>query len=73
MIGPGLGRDPAVLATVSHLVREARKEGKVMVIDADGLFLVTFEPEIVEGYRDVILTPNEVEFGHLYQKMVRER
>ena len=62
-----------MLATVSHLVHEARKEGKVMVIDADGLFLVNSEPEIVEGYRNVILTPNEVEFGRLYQKMVRER
>ena len=54
-------------------MHEARKEGKVMVIDADGLFLVNSEPEIVEGYRNVILTPNEVEFGRLYQKMVRER
>ena len=52
------------------LVAEARQLEKVMVIDADGLFLVTAEPSIVQGYRNVILTPNEAEFGRLYVKVV---
>ena len=43
---------------------------KVMVIDADGLYLVTSDPSVVQGYRDVILTPNEAEFGRLYAKVV---
>ena len=45
---------------------------KVMVVDADGLFLVTSEPSIVQGYRNVILTPNEAEFGRLYHKVVSQ-
>ena len=70
MIGPGLGRDPAILESVKSLIAEARREEKVMVIDADGLFLVTSEPNTVEGYSGVILTPNEAEFGRLYHKVV---
>lgn len=70
MVGPGLGRDPAILKSVKTLIAEARREEKVVVIDADGLFLVTSEPDTVEGYSGVILTPNEAEFGRLYHKMV---
>ena len=70
VIGPGLGRDPAVLESVKVLISEARQMEKVMVVDADGLFLVTSEPSIVQGYREVILTPNEAEFSRLYHKVV---
>jgi ATP-dependent NAD(P)H-hydrate dehydratase len=70
VIGPGLGRDPAIMASVKALIAEARKMSKSMVIDADGLHLVTLDPSIVEGYRDVILTPNEAEFQRLYTKVV---
>lgn len=70
VIGPGLGRDPAIMASVKALISEAKRANKVMVIDADGLFLVTSDPSIVNGYRDVILTPNEAEFGRLYLKVV---
>ena len=72
MIGPGLGRDPAILASVKALIAEARRMEKVVVIDADGLFLVTSEPGTVQGYSNAILTPNEAEFGRLYQKMVSQ-
>ena len=71
VIGPGLGRDPAIIASVRALMAEARKMKKTMVIDADGLFLVTSDPSIVEGYRETILTPNEAEFQRLYSKVVR--
>ena len=71
VIGPGLGRDPAIMASVTALIREAIVKEKVMVIDADGLFLVTLDTSIVQGCRNVILTPNEAEFGRLYHKMVR--
>ena len=39
-----------------------------MVIGADGLFLVASEPSIMQGYRNVVLTPNEAEFTRLYHK-----
>ena len=70
VIGPGLGRDPAIMASVKAVIAEARKMNKVMVIDADGLHLVTLDPSTVDGYREAILTPNEVEFGRLYAKVV---
>lgn len=35
------------------------------VLDADGLNLVQTKPELVQGYRECILTPNVVEFGRL--------
>ena len=58
------------MASVKALIAEARKMSKAMVIDADGLHLVTLDPSIVEGYRDAILTPNEAEFQRLYTKVV---
>ena len=58
------------MASVKALIAEVRKMSKSMVIDADGLHLVTLDPSIVEGYRDAILTPNEAEFQRLYTKVV---
>ncbi len=36
-----------------------------MVLDADGLWLVTQQPALVTGNRRVVLTPNAVEFRRL--------
>jgi NAD(P)H-hydrate repair Nnr-like enzyme with NAD(P)H-hydrate dehydratase domain len=41
VIGPGLGRDDAVLDAVAQIITAARERGLPMVIDADGLFLIT--------------------------------
>lgn len=41
VIGPGLGRDDTVLAAVGQIILAARERGLPMVIDADGLFLVS--------------------------------
>ena len=41
VIGPGLGRDDNVLAAVAQIILAARERGLPLVIDADGLFLVT--------------------------------
>lgn len=35
------------------------------VIDADGLWLIAHEPNLVKGYPGVILTPNAIEFARL--------
>jgi ATP-dependent NAD(P)H-hydrate dehydratase len=37
----------------------------VAVIDADGLWLVAQQPEVVRGNRRVVLTPNLVEFARI--------
>lgn len=41
---------------------QARDTKLPLVIDADGLWLVTEHPEIIKGYVKAILTPNAREF-----------
>ena len=65
VIGPGLGRDKAMLETCARVIQEARKKNISFVLDADGLFLAQTRPELVHGYKECILTPNVVEFGRL--------
>jgi ATP-dependent NAD(P)H-hydrate dehydratase len=65
VIGPGLGRDPLMQATVARVVRAARERDLPLVMDADALLLVQNDPSLVKGYKNVILTPNVVEFSRL--------
>lgn len=66
VIGPGLGRDAAILETVSKLIRVCRDLKKPLVIDADGLHLVTQDSTLIKDYPGVILTPNAIEFSRLF-------
>ncbi|GAM84189.1 hypothetical protein ANO11243_021820 [Dothideomycetidae sp. 11243] len=65
VIGPGLGRDPAMQETCARVIQEARKRNIPFVLDADGLYLAQSRPDLVQGYEECILTPNVVEFGRL--------
>lgn len=65
VIGPGLGRDPAMQETCARVITEAKKKNISFVLDADGLYLAQSRPELVHGYKECILTPNVVEFGRL--------
>lgn len=49
----------------ASVITEARKSGLPLVLDADGLLLAQTRPELVQGYRECILTPNVVEFARL--------
>ncbi|XP_002962734.2 ATP-dependent (S)-NAD(P)H-hydrate dehydratase [Selaginella moellendorffii] len=69
VIGPGLGRDPLLLDCVSEIIRKARAKEIPMVLDGDGLFLVTSEPELISGYALATLTPNINEHKRLAQKI----
>lgn len=69
VIGPGLGRDKAMLETCARVITEARKQGIPFVLDADGLMLATTRPELVKGCTECILTPNVVEFSRLAEAM----
>eukprot|EP00929_Paragymnodinium_shiwhaense_P045509 TRINITY_DN23250_c0_g1_i1.p1 TRINITY_DN23250_c0_g1~~TRINITY_DN23250_c0_g1_i1.p1 ORF type:complete len:418 (-),score=72.00 TRINITY_DN23250_c0_g1_i1:44-1297(-) len=68
-IGPGLGRQPGVLASVARVIQEARGKNIPLVIDADGLWLINEQPALVQGYDNVILTPNGHEFKRLAEKV----
>ncbi|PWY73703.1 Ribokinase-like protein [Aspergillus heteromorphus CBS 117.55] len=65
VIGPGLGRDGVTLKVVTEVMKEARSQSIPFVLDADGLLLVTEDPELVKGYKECILTPNVNEFSRL--------
>jgi ATP-dependent NAD(P)H-hydrate dehydratase len=65
VIGPGLGRDELMQDTCAQVVAEARRQGVPFVLDADGLFLAQTRPELVDGCKECILTPNVVEFARL--------
>jgi ATP-dependent NAD(P)H-hydrate dehydratase len=65
VIGPGLGRDSLMQDTVARVIEAARNRNMPIVLDADGLNVAQTRPELVQGYRECIMTPNVVEFGRL--------
>lgn len=67
VIGPGLGRDPVTQKQVKAVIVAARKQDPPvpMVLDADALWLVQTDPDLIKGHKECILTPNVVEFGRL--------
>lgn len=69
VIGPGLGRDGVTLKIVAEVIKEARSKSIPFVLDADGLLVVTEDPNLIKGYKECILTPNVVEFGRLAKAM----
>lgn len=65
VIGSGLGRDQNILNTVAEIILCCKNVQKPLVIDADGLFLVTQNISLLHGYKNVILTPNAMELFRL--------
>lgn len=65
VIGPGLGREDAILSCVADVITTAREKDIPMIIDADGLWLINKSPELIQGYKRAILTPNAAEFRRL--------
>lgn len=70
VVGPGLGRDPFLLDCVSEIIKQARQSNVPIIIDGDGLFLVTNNLGLVSGYPLAILTPNVNEYKRLVQKVL---
>lgn len=67
VIGPGLGRDPLMQETCARVLAAARERKMPVVLDADALAIVTKTPELIMGWREVVLTPNVVEFERLWK------
>ncbi|KAG8517006.1 ATP-dependent (S)-NAD(P)H-hydrate dehydratase, partial [Galemys pyrenaicus] len=72
VVGPGLGRDEALLSSVQGILEASRARGIPVVVDADGLWLVARQPALVQGYAKAVLTPNHVEFGRLCEAVLGE-
>lgn len=66
VIGPGMGRDPKVLGNVTKLLGICKELKKPLVIDADGLFLLSQDVSVIANYPGVIITPNKVEFDRIF-------
>lgn len=65
VVGPGMGRDECVLGAAARVLAAARTSDLPVVIDGDGLWLVSQRPDVVRGNPLALLTPNAVEFGRL--------
>jgi ATP-dependent NAD(P)H-hydrate dehydratase len=67
VIGPGLGRDPITQSQIKSVIQHARNHDPPipLVLDADALWLIQSEPDLIKGYAECILTPNVVEFSRL--------
>lgn len=70
VIGPGLGREANTLEVVTELIKTIQTKNIPLVIDADGLFLITEKPDLLKEFTSpVILTPNKIEFERLCNKV----
>lgn len=70
VIGPGLGRDHVVLDVVADVITYAKNNEKLLIIDADGLYLLSKKLHLISGYHKCVLTPNNGEFNRLYEAAV---
>lgn len=71
VIGPGLGREDYMQQYARLALRLARKQGMYVVLDADALWMVQMDLEVVKGYHKAVLTPNVIEFKRLSECVVR--
>ena len=72
LMGPGLGRRPQTFATLQHIIQAAMEKKILMVFDADALFYLNENFDVLQGYKNVILTPNRVEFARLYRSVLKQ-
>ncbi|XP_041438331.1 ATP-dependent (S)-NAD(P)H-hydrate dehydratase isoform X2 [Xenopus laevis] len=72
VIGPGMGREDAILDNAKGIIEKAKSKGLPIVIDADGLWLIAQQPAIIQGYQRAVLTPNFMEFSRLYEALLSE-
>lgn len=70
VIGPGLGLSESVSFLLPGVLEKVRNLELPVVLDADGLFYVTQNPDLVRGYARAILTPNVVELDRLYRAVL---
>lgn len=50
VIGPGAGRHPVMLRTLEKVIPLVIEKNKPLVIDGDGLWVITRKPSLLSGY-----------------------
>lgn len=71
VIGPGLGRDENVFQTTRFILDLAKEKNLPLVLDADALFYLNSNLDVISNYKKAILTPNKVEFERLYKAVTK--
>ena len=66
VVGPGLGRSSLAQGVAARLLEKLRQDGTPVVLDADGLWLLTQHPELLHDFPNAVITPNVVEFRRLW-------
>ncbi|PVU86445.1 hypothetical protein BB559_006520 [Furculomyces boomerangus] len=64
-IGSGLGRDPNIHKSIALMISHAKNANVPIVLDADSIYIVAQNPQLVSGHKLAILTPNVNEFKTL--------
>lgn len=67
IVGPGFGRDKLMLSALKRIILEIKVLNIPIILDADSLFLLSINPDIIANYSKAILTPNVIEFDRLCQ------
>lgn len=74
VIGPGLGREHETLDLIGNIINACRELTKPLVIDADGLYVISKNPELIKDYPrpGLILTPNHHEARRLMESVPKD-
>lgn len=81
IIGPGLGRDLSMLNSIKEIIKYilTERDGMIpIVIDADGLYLISQDKEVREMLTQfplgrIILTPNIIEFKRISNAIASDK
>ncbi|MDK2951032.1 MAG: ADP-dependent NAD(P)H-hydrate dehydratase / NAD(P)H-hydrate epimerase [Kosmotogales bacterium] len=65
VLGPGIGRTKNTINLVFKIIELIKKQKKFLVIDADGLYAVSHDINIVMNSDRIVLTPHPGEFKRL--------
>jgi len=70
VIGPGLGREYMLHTRAKKILERAKLRSIPIIMDADGLILVTEDTKLIESYPRGLLTPNRIEFRRMLEKVL---
>lgn len=70
VVGPGLGREDYMQNFARLAVTIAKEQKMYLVLDADALWMVGKDINIIKGYNKAVLTPNVMEFKRLSEAVV---
>ena len=60
-----------MLGRISIVIDKCKERNIPIVIDADGLWFLTNNPNVIRGYKKAVLTPNAMEFSRLVHSVLK--